>query len=151
MKICLAFITCALLSFTTICHSAPDSPAKSGHYLPQEIAFDLPDLITDPFDYLATDVQVQLRAGGQAFSVPAFFDGGTQWRARFTPLSPYLRWGDITLNGQKVETARKVSGVGLILPAVQKNPVWRRFRAPRSQRAQSLRVRQRRALFSAWS
>ena len=122
MKICLAFITCALLSATAVCRSAPDSPAKTGHYLAQEIAFDLPDLITDPFDYLATDVQVQLRAGGQAFSVPAFFDGGTQWRARFTPLSPYLRWGDITLNGQKIETARKVSGVGLILPAKQEKP-----------------------------
>lgn len=144
MKTCFALSICALLASTNLCQGAPavlpmptvplqpQQVVRSGHYLSQEIAFELPDLITDPFDYLATDVQVQLRAGGRAYSVPAFFDGGTQWRARFTPLSPYLRWGDITLNGQKIETARQVGGISVNgektpLPQTQKEAFGKGF------------------------
>ena len=132
MKTCFAFLASALLASANLCHSAPDNlrlqlppakiPAKviTGNYLPQEISFELPDVVSDPFDYTATDVQVQVLAGGQSYKIPAFFDGGTQWRARFTPLSPFMRWGEIMLNGEKIKTARTVSGVGLILPATQK-------------------------------
>ncbi|MGH7967333.1 MAG: hypothetical protein ACREIC_01260, partial [Limisphaerales bacterium] len=57
---------------------------------------------TDPFDYTVTDVQVQiLQPDGTTVSLPAFFDGGTTWRVRHTPLliGIYQVMG-ITLNGQ---------------------------------------------------
>ena len=54
-----------------------------------EVAFDWPDFTGDPFDYLAHDVRVRVAApGGAIVSLPAFFDGGTQWRARHTPKTP---------------------------------------------------------------
>lgn len=52
-----------------------------------ETTFIIPDLKSDPFDYQKTDVRVQFRrVGGASHTVPAFFDGGTTWRARHMPM-----------------------------------------------------------------
>ena len=54
-----------------------------------EVAFEWPNFVGDPFDYLAHDVRVRLAGpDGTIVSLPAFFDGGTKWRARHTPRTP---------------------------------------------------------------
>jgi hypothetical protein len=66
-----------------------------------EASFNIASLATDPFDYTVTDVQVQiLQPDSTTRSLPAFFDGGTTWRVRHTPMQPgtYQITG-ITLNG----------------------------------------------------
>ena len=77
-----------------------------GTFSPRETSFDLPDLKTDPFDYEQSDVRVKvLYNGGQSVLIPAFFDGSTKWRARFTPeRSPSFEFAEVQLNGQKIET-----------------------------------------------
>ncbi|HEV2211018.1 MAG TPA: hypothetical protein VG167_19775 [Verrucomicrobiae bacterium] len=78
-------------------------PAWAGGAYPRlQAVFNLPNLTTDPFDFTVTDVQVQiLQPDGTTISLPAFFDGGTTWRVRHTPLliGIYQVMG-ITLNGQ---------------------------------------------------
>ena len=73
-------------------------------YAALETAFDWPGFTGDPFDYLGHDVRVHLAApGGEIVSLPAFFDGGTTWRARHTPKTPgvYRVVGAFD-NGQKL-------------------------------------------------
>ena len=54
-----------------------------------EIAFEWPGFQGDPFDYISHDVRVRIAGpGGAIVSLPAFFDGGTLWRARHTPNAP---------------------------------------------------------------
>ena len=54
-----------------------------------EVAFEWPDFTGDPFDYQSHDVRVSVRTpSGKTVSVPAFFDGGTTWRARHTLNAP---------------------------------------------------------------
>jgi hypothetical protein len=57
-----------------------------GTYPMIETSFELASVPGDPFDYEKVNVQVTLRKpdGGTA-DVPAFFDGGTTWRMRYTP------------------------------------------------------------------
>ncbi len=78
------------------------SGLAGGVYPRIEASFSIGNLATDPFDYAATDVQVQIaQPDGTTISLPAFFDGGTRWRVRHTPayLGIYLV-SAITLNGQ---------------------------------------------------
>jgi len=77
---------------------------QTGAYRRLEASFTIISLATDPFDYAATDVKV-LIAGpdGTTNAFPAFFDGGTTWRVRHTPLAKggYTVAG-ITLNGSPI-------------------------------------------------
>ncbi len=81
--------------------------AEMGAYARLETTFSIPDLKTDPFDYEQTDVRVQVRrVGGATVSMPAFFDGGTTWRARLAPLSAgRYAVSAITLNNRVLEVA----------------------------------------------
>lgn len=61
-----------------------------------EASFELPDIKGDPFDFSQNDVQVTFtRPDGQSVRIPAFYDGGTTWRARYTPTMP----GHYTVTG----------------------------------------------------
>src|SRR3974390_2133851 len=77
--------------------------AAGGSVYPRlEASFSVSGLTTDPFDYTATDVRVQIvQPDKSTISLPAFFDGGTTWRVRHTPLLPgFYRITGVTLNGQ---------------------------------------------------
>lgn len=67
-----------------------------------ESSFGITNLATDPFDYVQTDVRVQItQQDSSTLSLPAFFDGGTTWRVRHTPVMPGLYQATgVTLNGQ---------------------------------------------------
>jgi hypothetical protein len=69
-----------------------------------EASFSITNLATDPFDYTLTDVRVQiLQPDASTISLPAFFDGGTTWRVRHTPiLAGVYQVNGMTLNGQPV-------------------------------------------------
>ncbi|MGH7967938.1 MAG: DUF5060 domain-containing protein, partial [Limisphaerales bacterium] len=92
----LALPFCALLTFQTLC-------ARGGGLYPHlEASFDLPSLTTDPFDYVASDVRVQIaQPGDTIISLPAFYDGGQTWRVRCSPAqSGTYQIVGVTLNGQ---------------------------------------------------
>ncbi|HVV71372.1 MAG TPA: cellulase family glycosylhydrolase, partial [Verrucomicrobiae bacterium] len=59
-------------------------------------------MTTDPFDFAATDVRVQILQPDQTtVSLPAFFDGGQTWRVRHSPsLAGSYQIAGVTLNGQ---------------------------------------------------
>lgn len=69
-----------------------------------ETSFSIPHLASDPFDYEKTDVRVSFRrVGGGSIWVPAFFDGDTTWKARYTPTERALyRVESVTLNDQRL-------------------------------------------------
>jgi hypothetical protein len=72
-----------------------------------EASFSLTNLTSDPFDYAATDVRVSIvQPDTTTVVLPAFFDGGTTWRVRHTPMlpGPYQITG-ITLNGAVIAPA----------------------------------------------
>ena len=75
-----------------------------GAYPYIEASFDVNGLSSNPavlFDYTQTDIRVQvLQPDNSAISLPAFYDGGTTWRVRHTPMQAgvYQITG-ITLNG----------------------------------------------------
>lgn len=73
-------------------------------YAKIEAAFEWPAFKGDPFDYTSHDVRVALKTPkGKTVSLPAFFDGGTTWRARHTPKTPGVyRVVGVTDNGQKL-------------------------------------------------
>ena len=74
---------------------------QTGTYPRLEASFTIASLATDPFDYAATDVKVQLQLPDTStVSLPAFFDGGSTWRVRHTPRKAGLHTiTGITLNG----------------------------------------------------
>ena len=77
---------------------------EKGTYPRLETTFSLPDLKSAPFDFEQTDVRVQFRSGNTIVAVPAFFDGGTTWRARFTPTqSGRYELGNISLNNRVLD------------------------------------------------
>ncbi len=54
-----------------------------------EVSFELPRVQHNPFDFTANDVQATFLApDGRERARPAFFDGGTTWRARLSPDQP---------------------------------------------------------------
>ena len=64
------------------------SIASADTYNMLESTFSLPSITGNPFDYLQNDVQVTITASdGKQDRSPAFFDGGTTWRVRYTPKS----------------------------------------------------------------
>ena len=75
--------------------------AQGASYPKIEASFSITNLATDPFDFLITDVRVQLATpDAGTLNLPAFYDGGTTWRVRHTPLSPGLyQITGFTLNG----------------------------------------------------
>ena len=66
-----------------------------------EASFSITNLATDPWDYTVTDVRVQItQPDSSTVSLPAFYDGGTTWRVRHTPmLAGLYQVTGITLNG----------------------------------------------------
>ncbi|MGH7994531.1 MAG: DUF5060 domain-containing protein, partial [Limisphaerales bacterium] len=75
-------------------------PAQ-GTYPKIEASFNITNLTTDPFDYAVTDVRVQiLQPDNSLVSLPAFFDGGTTWRVRHTPMmAGVYSISNVTMNG----------------------------------------------------
>ncbi len=69
-----------------------------------EASFAVTNLVTDPFDYAATDVRVQIaQPNGATNSLPAFFDGGTTWRVRHAPpIGGVYQVVGVTMNGAPV-------------------------------------------------
>jgi hypothetical protein len=78
-----------------------------GTYPKIEAAFNITSLATDPFDYTATDVRVQIsQPDNSTVSLPAFFDGGTTWRVRHAPkLAGVYSIQGVTLNGSPLSVA----------------------------------------------
>jgi hypothetical protein len=75
-----------------------------GAYPAVECSFNANSLSTNPvvlFDYTQTDIQVQiLQPDGSTITIPGFYDGGTTWRARSTPMQTgSYSIHSITLNG----------------------------------------------------
>src|SRR5579871_3176015 len=69
--------------------NGPSEGVLRGTYPMIETSFQLASIPGDPFDYEKVNVQVSLRRpNGGAIEVPAFFDGGTTWRMRYTPTAP---------------------------------------------------------------
>jgi hypothetical protein len=89
-----------LIILMALLFSLTKIPAQ-GTYARIEAAFNVTNLTTDPFDYTATDVRVQIRQPDDStVSLPAFFDGGTTWRVRHTPaLAGIYSVSNVTLNG----------------------------------------------------
>jgi hypothetical protein len=56
----------------------------------------------NPWNFVENDVQVSIRGpAGQTVQLPAFFDGGTTWNARFSlPLPVRYAITAVTLNGR---------------------------------------------------
>ncbi|MGC4044942.1 MAG: DUF5060 domain-containing protein [Armatimonas sp.] len=68
-----------------------------------EISFQLPGLSGNPFHYVENDIQVKLtHAGGGTLLVPAFFDGGTTWKARVTPKAGRWQVAGVTRNKKPI-------------------------------------------------
>ncbi len=64
------------------------SRAVAGAFPMIETSFELPHFTGDPFDYETNSIMVELRKpDGGTVEVPGFFDGGTTWRIRYTPLA----------------------------------------------------------------
>ncbi len=84
------------------------SALSRGAYPMIETSFQLGSVPGDPFDYEKVLVEVTLKkADGNNVKVPAFFDGGTTWRMRYTPTSPgKYDIVDIKLNGETVHEAK---------------------------------------------
>ena len=74
-----------------------------------EVAFEWPNFRGDPFDYLGHDVRVRVAApDGALVSLPAFFDGGSTWRARHTPNAPGVyRVVGVYDNGQQLNLSAR--------------------------------------------
>ena len=72
-----------------------------GTYPKIEASFNITNLATDPFDYTATDVRVQIvQPDSSLVSLPAFFDGGTTWRVRHAPtMAGVYSISNVTMNG----------------------------------------------------
>ncbi|MBV9867264.1 MAG: DUF5060 domain-containing protein [Abitibacteriaceae bacterium] len=75
-----------------------------GSYAMLETSFQLPDVQSDPFDYEQTDIEATLRQpNGSTRQIPAFFDGNSLWRVRFTPTTPgKYSVTAIQLNGRQI-------------------------------------------------
>jgi Domain of unknown function (DUF5060) len=81
--------------------------SAQGTYSKIEASFNITNLATDPFDYTVTDVRVQiLQPDNSTVSLPAFFDGGTTWRVRHTPvMAGTYSVSGLTLNGSPLSAS----------------------------------------------
>ncbi len=104
--------------------------AQTAAYPRLEASFTLSGVATDPFDYVATDVKVRIAAPDSTTNtVPAFFDGGSTWRVRHTPMAAgTFTVAGITLNGSPVSvgslqpSAWKVAGQPISPGFVRRDP-----------------------------
>ena len=87
---------------------AGESASGPGTCAPIEAAFELPGLLGNPFDYAVNDVHVRFVCPDDGTtSVPAFYDGGSTWRVRYSPRLPgRYAIQQVTLNGKPVERAK---------------------------------------------
>jgi hypothetical protein len=96
-SICLAWSM--MVAVCCLPKSFADNPEENRDRI--ELSFQLPQVKGNPFDYTVNDVRVTLSTpSGTDVSLPAFYDGGTTWKARHLPDSPgryTLR--SISLNG----------------------------------------------------
>jgi len=86
----------------TLCYLLAASLQATGAWPRIEASFELRDLPGNPFVLADNDLRVTFAApDGKPVTVPAFFDGGTTWRARLSPTSAG-RWtvAGMTRNGQ---------------------------------------------------
>jgi hypothetical protein len=101
--------SCSILRLVTFCGCclANLAPGQGAAYSKIEASFNITGLATDPFDYTVTDVRVQIvQPDSSVASLPAFFDGGTTWRVRHTPMAPGLyQVNGVTLNGQPLSVS----------------------------------------------
>jgi hypothetical protein len=76
--------------------------AAGGMYDKLEASFELPQVKGNPFDFMQNNVKVTFTApDGNTVRIPAFFDGGQTWRARYTPAATgKYTISAITLNGE---------------------------------------------------
>ena len=90
-------------------------------YTRLEASFAITNLASDPFDYAVTDVRVSiLQPDSTTISLPAFYDGGTTWRVRHTPiLAGSYQINGISLNGSSIP----VSGLNPASWIVMGHPV----------------------------
>ncbi len=100
------------------------SALSRGAYPMIETSFQLGSVPGDPFDYEKVKVEVYLKkSDGNNTLVPAFFDGGTTWRMRYTPTSPgQYDVVNIKLNGDIVHEG-KLEKKKLAASAARRNPV----------------------------
>lgn len=79
-----------------------------GTYPMVEVSFDLPSVKGNPFNFEENDVVMEItQPDGSRFKAPAFFDGGTTWRVRFTPSMPGRHMAaSITLNNGPVSVEK---------------------------------------------
>ena len=79
-------VLCAAIALMFLIATTRNSTADT--YKALESSFSLPSTPGNPFDYLQNDVQVTFAIpGGKQVGVPAFFDGSSTWRVRYTPRS----------------------------------------------------------------
>lgn len=86
----------------TLCCLLAASLQATGAWPHIETSFELRDLPGNPFVVADNDIHVSFAApDGKVTTVPAFFDGGTTWRARLTP-GAVGRWtvASLSRNGQ---------------------------------------------------
>src|ERR1043166_8066418 len=82
-----AFRRVAAVFLLLVAVPAMTTSTRGDSYPKIEASFSITNLATDPFDYIVTDVRVQvLQPDSSTLSLPAFFDGGTPWRVRHTPI-----------------------------------------------------------------
>ena len=83
------------------------TPTGHGVYSRLEATFELPGLQGNPFDFTVNDVQATFRSpDGREVTRPAFFDGGSTWRARLAPdRAGTWRLATVTRNGQAVSVS----------------------------------------------
>ncbi|HXU78066.1 MAG TPA: DUF5060 domain-containing protein, partial [Methylomirabilota bacterium] len=79
-------------------------PVRADLFPKIETSFIVTNAIADPFDYTTADVRVQIQQPDlTTVQLPAFFDGGTTWRARHTPSAPgNYQVLSVSLNGSAV-------------------------------------------------
>src|SRR5438552_3228793 len=83
--------------------------AHADVYQKIQASFTITNLSTDPFDYAVTDVRVEVvQPDSTTVWLPAFFDGGMNWKVRHTPTMIGLyQVSSITLNGQPIAVSNQ--------------------------------------------
>lgn len=84
---------------------APTPQTARGVYPRVEISMELPEVRGNPFDYVENDVAVTIGLPDQtSVRLPAFYDGGSTWKVRFSPtVAGRHTVNAVTLNGKPVQ------------------------------------------------
>jgi Domain of unknown function (DUF5060)/Cellulase (glycosyl hydrolase family 5) len=114
----------AVLAGIILAGSALPASAQYGRYPMAETVFHLKQVSGNPFDATENDVEVTFKeANGSSVTVPAFYDGGDTWKARYSPLYPgTLRATGITRNGQSVSLSASGAAPAQFTVGGKKNP-----------------------------